>query len=152
MRDDPPVEAQRMSWRRPMLVRPTAPVVGTSLLFLSACSAASAVAVGTVKAAGGIATSAAVGGAKLTARGVGAGVNAVAGSDIETKTLAHRAGLATGEDRKTLSISEIYTDDARTDFLATTRSGSQYACHVIALNDGVSGARCLDDFGVVYER
>lgn len=135
-----------------MPVRHGAILLGTWLLVLPACSAASAVAVGTVKTAGGVAASAAVGGAKLTARGVGAGVSAVAGSGIPSETLAHRAGLATGEDRQHIRISDVYTDDGRTDYVATARSGERYACHVIELDDGVSGARCMDGDGTLHER
>ncbi|MEL7130158.1 MAG: hypothetical protein AAGK23_11475 [Pseudomonadota bacterium] len=113
---------------------------------MTACSTAGSVAVGTVKAAGGAATSVAVGGAKMTAKGVGAGASAIASAGtpaVAPRTLAHRTSLVTGEEMDTLAITDIYTDGPRTDFRATAPSGAAYRCFVVELDEIVSDAMCV---------
>lgn len=116
------------------------------LASLTGCSTAGSIAVGTVKTVGGVATSTAVGGAKLTARGVGAGVGAMASAGqpaVNPETLAHRTGLVTGEDMTTLAITDIYTDGPRTDFRATAPGGQAYRCFVVEMEEIISDAMCV---------
>lgn len=109
---------------------------------LGACSVATGAAVGTAKIAGGVAVT----GAKATAQGVGAGAQAVTNAatpDVSDRTLAHRAALATGEDRRSIAVADRYTDGARTDFMATGASGLTYRCAVVEIDEIVSDASCV---------
>ena len=116
------------------------------VLGLSACMSAAGAAVGTVAKVGtttaGLAAKGAVGTARLGARGAGA----VFTTDpkVSKRILAQRAGRELGYNRRDLTVSDIYEDDNRTDYVVTAPSGALFYCIVLEVDGSVSDAICED--------